>query len=95
MTTSGALNIAPYVGAGALLALAVACVEAPTTEDLSARAREATISVLGEQAAGGVEVSSVVRKPTTATWQAKTPSGVYDCDADERFSMPQCALTDG
>jgi hypothetical protein len=78
-----------WCAAGPALILA-ACSEMPTAEDFHQQARTATASVVNGVAADAIEINSLQRTPVRATWQAKTPNGVFSCNADERFSLPEC-----
>lgn len=81
------------LGLGVALA---ACSPAASTTDIEAQLKAATLKALGSSVAPEeVSVSGFNRSLTRTEWKAVLPQGSYDCDADERLTLPSCTPTGG
>ena len=69
----------------ALTALSAGC--ASTNENLL---RETARAIGGNVAPEHVTVSDVRRSPTNVSWKATTPSGNYECSADDMVRRALC-----
>lgn len=76
--------ITPLLPLVAAISLLAGC--ASTDENL----QRATATEIGNTRTGDVTVSSVNRKATSVSWQAKAPTGCYECDADDNVRRVHC-----
>lgn len=56
--------------------------------------QRATAQEVGNTLTKDVTVYNVKRGTTTVYWQAKTPSGCYECDADDMVRRVHCVKVD-
>ena len=56
--------------------------------------QRATANEAGNTLTRDVTIYNVNRGVTTVSWQAKTPSGCYECDADDMVRRVHCVKVD-
>ena len=66
------------------------CSCASSIESLSG----ATAKEVGNTLTKDVTIYNVHRGATTVSWQAKTPSGCYECDAEDMMRQVRCLKVD-
>lgn len=87
------MKLTGLIAAGLLLVPLTACVDAPSAADLEIKAKAATARALGDTLSlDAVTVSGLTRGAVRAEWRASAAGVDYACNADERFSHPDCQL---
>jgi hypothetical protein len=56
--------------------------------------QRATAKEAGNTLTKDVTIYNVNRGATTVSWQAKTPTGCFECDADDMVRQPHCVKVD-
>jgi len=56
--------------------------------------QRATANEVGNTLTRDVTIYNVSRGATSVSWQAKTPSGCYECDADDMVRRVHCVKVD-
>jgi hypothetical protein len=67
-----------------------ACSGSPTTEEVDASLKAATVVALPGAEAQSIEVLNPERSAATWRWTVRIEDKVYACDADDRMRLPSC-----